>query len=434
MKSNSLAKYLGFTCFGESHGKAMGIVIEDIKPNIEFPYEAINNALQKRRPNTKYGSQRREEDVFHVLSGVYEGKTTGLPICILVYNKDIKSKDYDKIKELFRPGHADFSWYKKFKIIDWRGGGRASGRETISRVIAGAIIDEYIKPIEIDLYPIKIGQINANKLDKSYANTNPMQWADNSNYDELIAYLDDIQAQGDSVGAVVYGEIKNITAGLGDPVFDKLDANLAKAIMSIGAIKGIEFGDGFALASMLGSEANDQMNSNGFLTNHQGGILGGVSTGSSICFKIAIKPVPSISKPQKTVNINNNETEIEIIGRHDTCLIPRILPVIESMIKLCLADAIAYQKLIEGENQSLIDYREAIDKIDEDILLALVRRMKISEQIGIYKKQAHLAIENKEREQELFNALESKASLLGLEKEFVKSIWTKIIAESKRHQ
>ena len=284
------------------------------------------------------------------------------------------------------------------------------------------------------MYPIKIGQINANKLDKSYANTNPMQWADNSNYDELIAYLDDIQAQGDSVGAVVYGEIKNITAGLGDPVFDKLDANLAKAIMSIGAIKGIEFGDGFALASMLGSEANDQMNSNGFLTNHQGGILGGVSTGSSICFKIAIKPVPSISKPQKTVNINNNETEIEIIGRHDTCLIPRILPVIKSMIKLCLADAIAYQKLIEGENQSLIDYREAIDKIDEDILLALVRRMKISEQIGIYKKQAHLAIENKEREQELFNALESKASLLGLEKEFVKSIWTKIIAESKRHQ
>ena len=236
--------------------------------------------MQKRRPNTKYGSQRREEDVFHVLSGVYEGKTTGLPICILVYNKDIKSKDYDKIKELFRPGHADFSWYKKFKIIDWRGGGRASGRETISRVIAGAIIDEYIKPIEIDLYPIKIGQINANKLDKSYANTNPMQWADNSNYDELIAYLDDIQAQGDSVGAVVYGEIKNITAGLGDPVFDSSMQILQRRLCLLNN-QG-EFGDSFAQL-LLSSEVNDQMNSN----DHQssGRYFGRCFTGSSICFK-----------------------------------------------------------------------------------------------------------------------------------------------------
>ena len=433
MRSNSYDNYYGITTFGESHGKAVGIVIEDVKPGIEFPFEKIQNALNKRKPGSgKFSSLRNEKDVLQVLSGVFEGKTTGMPICLLVYNKDAREQDYDHLKNLFRPGHADFSYFKKFKIYDHRGGGRASGRETISRVAASGLVENLLTDININIYPIKIGKFEASEIDSSFQNE--LSWYDKTNYENLIEYLNNIKNEGNSIGGIVEVKITNIPAGLGDPVFEKLDANLAKAILSIGAVKGIEFGDGFELAELQGDEANDQMNRDGFITNYNGGILGGISTGNELAFRFVVKPTPSINITQKTVTKDNEEVEFKSHGRHDTCIIPRIIPVAKAMIKLVLADAMSHQKLISNEKLHLTDYREAIDKIDEDILIALGRRQKISELIGKFKQENNLQIENKEREEELFVKLKQKAKLWNLDKELVNKIWKLLIIESKNKQ
>lgn len=433
MRSNSYDKYYGVTTFGESHGKAIGVVIEDVKPGIEFPLEKIQSALDKRRPGKgTFSSSRNEKDELQVLSGVFEGKTTGMPICLLVYNKDAQKQDYEHLKNLFRPGHADFSYFKKFKIYDHRGGGRASGRETISRVAASGLVESFLTDISINVYPIKIGKFETTEIDSSFQNE--LSWHDKTNYKDLIEYLNYIKKEGNSIGGIVEVKILGLTAGLGDPVFEKLDANLAKAILSIGAVKGIEFGDGFELASMKGNEANDQMNKDGFITNHNGGILGGISTGDELVFYFVVKPTPSINITQKTVTKNNEKVEFESQGRHDICIIPRIIPVAESMIKLVLADALSHQKLISNDKLELSDYREAIDKIDEDILIALGRRQKISELIGKFKKENKLQIKNKEREEELLIELKQKAKLLNLDKELVNKIWKLLIIESKNKQ
>ncbi len=433
MKSNSYEKYYGITTFGESHGKAIGVVIEDIKPGIEFPFERIQNALNERKPGTgTFSSPRKEKDELQILSGVFEGKTTGMPICLLVYNKDARNKDYEHLKDLFRPGHADFSYFKKFKIYDHRGGGRASGRETISRVAASGLVENILKDIKINIYPIKIGKFETTQTDLSFQNE--LSWPDKTNYENLIEYLNNIKNEGNSIGGIVEVKILGFPAGLGDPVFEKLDANLAKAILSVGAVKGIEFGDGFELAALKGNEANDQMNKNGFITNHNGGILGGISTGNNLIFRFVVKPTPSINITQKTVTKDNKEVEFKSQGRHDTCIIPRIIPVAEAMIKLVLADAVSHQKLISNEKLELIDYREAIDKIDEDILIALGRRQKISELIGIFKQENKLQIKNKEREKELLIKLKQKAKLWNIDDSLVTNLWDIIISESKKRQ
>jgi len=433
MKSNSYDKFYGITTFGESHGKVIGVVIEDVKPGIKFPLNKIQDALHKRRPGKgEYSSARSEEDEIQVLSGMLDGVTTGMPICLVVYNKDAESKDYEHLKDLFRPGHADYSYFKKFKIYDHRGGGRASGRETISRVAAAGLVEDITDGININIYPVKIGKFEISEFDASIQNE--LSWHDRSNYNDLIEYLDKIKEEENSIGGIVEVRITSIPAGLGDPVFEKLDANLAKAILSIGAVKGIEFGDGFKLAALTGSKANDQMNKNGFISNHHGGILGGISTGNDLIFRFAVKPTSSINKLQKTVTINNEEIEFSSQGRHDTCIIPRIIPVAEAMIKLVLADALSYQKLIANETLQLSDYREAIDKIDEDILTALGRRQKISEQIGKFKQENNLQIENKDREKELFSQLEQKAKLWNIDGFVVLKIWQIIISESKNKQ
>ncbi len=433
MRSNSYEKYYGITTFGESHGKAIGVVIEDVKPGIKFPFDKIQDALNKRKPGTgTFSSTRKEKDELQVLSGVYEGKTTGMPICLIVYNKDALSKDYEHLKDLFRPGHADFSYFKKFKIYDHRGGGRASGRETISRVAASGLVESILKDIQINIYPIKIGKFETTQTDLSFQNE--LSWHDKTNYKNLIEYLNNIKNEGNSIGGIVEVNVTNIPAGLGDPVFEKLDANLAKAILSIGAVKGIEFGDGFCFAAMKGDEANDQMNKDGFITNHNGGILGGISTGNELIFRFAVKPTPSINIIQKTVTKDNREVEFKSHGRHDTCIIPRIIPVAEAMIKLVLSDAISHQKLISNENLQLSDYREAIDKIDEDILTALGRRQKISELIGKFKRENKLQIENKEREEKLLAILKQKAKLWNIDESFVTNIWNNILSESKKRQ
>lgn len=433
MKSNSYDKYFGITTFGESHGKAIGVVIEDVKAGITFPLDRIQAALNERKPGQgAYSSSRKEKDEIQVLSGIFEGKTTGMPICLMVYNNDAKSKDYEHLKNLFRPGHADFSYFSKFKIYDYRGGGRASGRETISRVAAAGLVENILEDINIDLYPIKIGKCEINKIDQSFQNE--LSWHDRTNFDELTKYLTNIKNEGNSVGGIVEVKITNIPAGLGDPVFEKLDANLAKAVISIGAVKGIEFGEGFNFAGLKGNLANDQMNKNGFITNNNGGILGGISTGEDLIFRFIVKPTPSINITQKTVTKDNKEIEFKSMGRHDTCIIPRIIPVAEAMIKLVLADAISYQKLISSDKLELDDYREAIDKIDEEILIAFGRRQKISELIGKLKQQNNLQIESKDREKELLTELKQKAELWDIDEDFILKTWQIIISESKKRQ
>jgi len=432
MKGNSFGKLFGFTTFGESHGHYMGIVIDDVLPGVDFPFVELKNALSLRRPaQSEFSSSRNEIDDFEVISGVFEGKTTGMPICILFPNNDIRSADYDELKNVFRAGHADFSWFQKFKIYDFRGGGRASGRETISRVAAGVFVKKILGDIEIKVYPLKIGGIMASSVDFEFMESNLIKWTDPKTFDSIYELLQKTKAERDSVGALVQVKIYNVPAGLGDPVFEKLDANLAKAILSIGGVKGIEFGSGFKLSDMNGSESN--------LSIHQGGIAGGVSDGNVIYFNIAVKPVSSIGKPQlqkvKDSCIKNSQPKIVTIkGRHDICLVPRILPVIESMTRLVLADAIAYQDLISSTQKKLYDYREALEKIDEDIMIALYRRLEISKSIGEYKKKNNIPIYDEKREKKVFKNISDIAEKFQIPVEFAQNIWSLILKESKQKQ
>ncbi len=432
MKGNSYGKYLGFTAFGESHGSAIGLVMEDVKPGIKFPLDEIQKLLNERKLGTgKFSTSREEKDEIQVLSGVFDGKTTGMPICLVVYNQDARPADYELLKNIFRPGHADYSLFQKFKIYDYRGGGRASGRETISRVAAAGLADDILKGIQIKIYPVQIGKIAAEKFSEF---TNELNWPDESSYNKLLRYLEEIKESGNSVGGIVEVVINNLPAGLGDPVFEKLDANLAKAILSIGGVKGIEFGDGFELAKLTGNKTNDQMDDTGFLSNHSGGILGGISTGQTLKFRFVVKPTSSINIEQNTITHDGKTTSIKVVGRHDVCIIPRLMPVAKAMIKLVLADAVSYQKLVRSDKQDISDYREAIDKIDEDLLIALKRRMEISNLIGKYKHEQNLQIENKDREIELLNSLKLKAKELKISKELIDEIWKSIIKDSKRQQ
>ncbi len=432
MKSNTYDKYLGFTAFGESHGAAIGLVIEDVKPGIRFSLAEIQKALDERKPGSgKFSSARSEADKIQILSGVLDGKTTGMPICLLVYNKDARPQDYNHLQNIFRPGHADYALFQKFKIYDYRGGGRASGRETISRVAAAGMVTEILKDIKINIYPVQIGRIAATQCS---APQGELHWPDAATYPQLIEHLEMIKASGNSVGGIVEVQIENLPAGLGDPVFERLDANLAKAILSIGGVKGIEFGDGFRLTELTGIQANDQMDESGFLSNHSGGILGGISTGQTLKFRFVVKPTSSINLEQQTITHAGKSVNITVGGRHDVCLIPRIIPVVSAMIKLALADAVSYQKLISGEMRDLTDFREALDKIDEDILIALKRRMEISKLIGKFKNENNLEIEDKERENELLKSLQQKAAELEISPDLIESVWKKIIEESKNQQ
>lgn len=430
MLGNRFASSIGITGFGESHGKAIGVVFEDIKPGVDFPLEDIQMELDKRRPGKKdYTSPRNETDRVQVLSGVLDGKTTGMPICLIVYNTDQRSSDYQALKDIFRPGHADYSWFQKFKIYDWRGGGRASGRETISRVAAGAMVKKMLDDIKISAYPVRIGKTVISQLEDDFAN--PLLWHDSTTYEQVLQELQEAQIKGDSLGGIVEVIISKIPAGLGDPVFGKLDSRLAEALISIGGIKGIEFGAGFLSAEMSGSIHNDQMDSTGFLSNNAGGILGGVSTGQNIIIKLAVKPVSSINIPQKTIDIHGQEKEITRKGRHDTCLILRIIPVITAMIRLVLADCISYQKLLSNSHEDLNALREALEKIDEDILISLRKREEISKKIGVWKKANDYEVFDPEREEKLYSLLKGKAEILELNPDIIEEIWRLIVSRSK---
>lgn len=330
------------TTWGESHGPAIGVVVEGCPAGIVLSTKDIQEEVNRRKPtDPSISTTRKEEDKVEILSGVFDGKTTGTPISILVRNKDVKSEDYDSLKDIFRPGHADLTYEMKYGTRDHRGGGRSSGRETIARVMAGAVAKKVLKDVNIFGHTVQIGNICAKEFNKSEIEKNPLRCADKKAAEKMLKLVKKIREEGDSIGSIIEIVIENPPAGLGEPVFDKLDADLAKAFMSIGAVKGVEIGAGFAVAEMKGSENNDQMQINSkkeieFLSNNAGGILGGISTGNTIVARLAIKPPPSIKKLQKTITSSGENAEISISGRHDTCLAPRIIPVAESMAAIVL--------------------------------------------------------------------------------------------------
>ena len=342
MSGNTFGKIFKVTTFGESHGKALGCIIDGCPPNLKIDESDIQRDLDRRKPGqSKYTTQRKEDDKIEILSGVFNGLTTGTPIALLIYNKDHKSKDYSEIKNKFRPGHADFTYQKKYGIRDYRGAGRSSARETVARVAAGAIAKKYLSKInktKIFGYVSQLGEIKAENIKVSDIEKNPFFFPDKKKIIELEEYLTGIRKSGDSIGAKVTIIGKNIPIGLGEPVFDKLDALLAQGMMSINAVKGVEIGAGFDVVSQKGSEARDEITPKGFSSNFSGGTLGGISTGQDLHVNIALKPTSSILIPGKTIDQKNKPTTIRTKGRHDPCVGIRAVPIAEAMMALTLCD------------------------------------------------------------------------------------------------
>ncbi len=356
MAGNTFGRLFKITTFGESHGKAIGVLIDGVKPNMKISEKEIQKELDRRKPGqSKVTTSRQESDKVEILSGVFKGKTLGTPICLLIWNKDQDSKAYEKIKDLFRPGHAGFTYLAKYGIQDYRGGGRASGRETASRVAAGALAKQILakQGINIYAYTKKIGGIVAKKINLKEIDKNSVRCPDPVAAKAMEKKIFQVKKEGDSVGGIVEAVVINCPAGIGEPVFDKLDADLAKALMSIPAVKGFEVGSGFSSAKMKGSENNDEFYKDKISgrirtkTNNAGGILGGISTGEDIVIRVAVKPTSSISKPQTTVDIKGRKKIIKVEGRHDPCICPRVVPVVESMIALVLVDHLMKQKAVK---------------------------------------------------------------------------------------
>jgi len=348
---NTFGEIVRVTTFGESHGRAVGAVLDGLLPGISVSEEDIQIELNRRRPNqSRVSTPRDEKDKIHILSGTFEGKTTGAPLCMLVYNEDHDSSRYDNLRDVFRPGHADFTFWKKYGLRDHRGGGRSSGRETVGRVAAGAVAKKLLKEkgIEIFAFAEMIAGVKGETEDFSVIEKNSVRAADPIKAAEMERAILKLQEAGNSAGGIVKCIIKGCPAGIGDPVFFKIDARLAMAFFSVGAVKGVEVGAGFAAAYLDAAENNDPMDGNGFLTNNAGGILGGISTGADIVLRAAVKPTPSITGKQQTIDIYGNEREISVHGRHDPCIVPRIVPVLESMAALVILDAIRMQEKLKG--------------------------------------------------------------------------------------
>jgi len=342
MSGNTFGKSFSVTTFGESHGVALGCIIDGCPPGLEISEDYIQAYLDQRKPGTsKYTTQRKEDDKIEILSGIFEGKTTGTPIGLLIRNKDQKSKDYDNLKDVFRPSHADYAYTQKYGIRDHRGGGRASARETTMRVAAGSIARKYLNDncgIEIHGYLKQIGELSIASIDLSEVNKNPFFCPDKSLVPEIEKYIDALRSEGDSVGAKIQINAKNMPLGLGEPVFDKLDADLAKALMSINAVKGVEVGEGMDVAGSKGSDSRDEITPDGFKSNNSGGIAGGISTGQDLLLTIALKPTSSINKEGDTVNKEGNAVKVQVKGRHDPCVGIRATPIAEAMVALTLVD------------------------------------------------------------------------------------------------
>ena len=353
MAGNTFGNIFKLTTFGESHGPAIGGVIDGCPSGLIIDLNAIEKEMQRRKPGqSSIVTQRKEEDSVTFYSGIFEGKTTGTPIGFLIHNKDQKSKDYTHIKETYRPSHADYVYDKKYGNRDYRGGGRSSARETACRVVGGAIAKQILSKIEIKAFVSSVGEI---KIDSDYSNLdfsqiekNPVRCADPKVANQMEDLIKRIRKEGDTIGGVVTCIIKNTPIGLGEPVFDKLHANLGKAMLSINAVKGFEYGSGFDGTKLKGSEHNDSFGSDGKTkSNHSGGVQGGISNGMDIYFNVAFKPVATIMKKQQTIDSENNVVEMKGKGRHDPCVVPRAVPIVEAMAALVLVDSFLINKTIK---------------------------------------------------------------------------------------
>lgn len=342
MAGNTFGQIFTVTTFGESHGVGLGCIIDGCPPNLALSVADIQHDLDRRKPGTsRHVTQRREADEVEILSGVFDGKTTGTPIALLIRNTDQRSKDYGNIAEQFRPGHADYTYWHKYGTRDYRGGGRSSARETAARVAAGAVAKKWLREqfgTEIVCWVTQVGEKPIVFEDENFISQNPFFAANQSQIAELENYMDSVRKSLDSVGAKLHIEARNVPVGLGEPVFDRLDADIAHALMSINAVKGVEIGDGFDVVAQRGSLHGDELTPTGFKSNHAGGILGGISTGQTITANFAIKPTSSIATVRQSIDIYGNAVEIATHGRHDPCVGLRAAPIAEAMLALVLMD------------------------------------------------------------------------------------------------
>ncbi len=352
MAGNSFGTLFRITTWGESHGEALGVVIEGCPPRIELLEEDIQREMDRRRPGQGMGtSSRKERDRIKILSGIFEGRTTGTPIALMILNEDVDSNHYEEWKDVFRPGHADFTYQAKYGIRDYRGGGRASARETAGRVAAGAVAKKILEQEKMKVLActVELGGIRAEKMDDEEIEKNFLRCPDKNAAMAMERKIEDVKSRGDTLGGIVEILVQGCPPGLGEPVFDKLEADLAKALMSIGAVRGVEIGTGFEVARMFGSQCNDPLGPEGFEKNDAGGILGGISNGADILLRVAVKPIPSIHLKQKTVDHSMRPVSLMIEGRHDVSAIPRINPVCEAMVAIVLADHFLRQKAMERQ-------------------------------------------------------------------------------------
>lgn len=356
MPGNSFGQAFKITTFGESHGGAVGVVIDGCPPGIAITAAEIQIELDRRKPGqSSITTPRKEEDTIHILSGVSDGVTTGTPIMLQAYNKDVRSQDYDNLKDVYRPGHADFTYMQKYGLRDWRGSGRASARETLARVAAGAIAKKYLAALGIQFisYVEQVGTIKTdvdfNTVTLKDIEANIVRCPDQAVAKKMIKLIEEVRDDGDSIGGIVRGVITGVPAGLGEPVFDKISADLAKAMMSINAAKAFEIGSGFAGVELRGSQHNDEfyLDEHGqprTKTNHAGGTLGGISTGEPIYFRLAVKPVSTISKLQRTLTNQHQPAQLSASGRHDPCVLPRVVPIVDAMGALVVMDHLLRNK------------------------------------------------------------------------------------------
>lgn len=342
MAGNTFGQVFTVTTFGESHGKALGCIIDGCPPNLALCEEDIQKELDRRKPGTsRHVTQRREDDLVEILSGVFEGKTTGTPIALLIRNTDQRSKDYGNIVETFRPGHADYTYWHKYGIRDYRGGGRSSARETAARVAAGAVAKKWLQEqfdLKVVAYVTQVGEKEIPFVRYEDIDQNPFFMANQGMLPELEAYMDSVRKDLDSVGAKLKIEAFNVPVGLGEPVFDRLDADIAHAMMSINAVKGVEIGSGFESVTQRGSVHGDELLPTGFATNHSGGVLGGISSGQNLEINIAVKPTSSIATPRRSIDLSGHPVEMATHGRHDPCVGLRAAPIAEAMLALVLID------------------------------------------------------------------------------------------------
>lgn len=356
MAGNSIGQLFRVTTFGESHGIALGGVVDGVPPGLALTERDIQPDLDRRKPGTsRYTTQRREADSIQLLSGIFEGKTTGTPIGLLIQNSDQRSQDYQAIQAIFRPGHADYTYYHKYGLRDYRGGGRSSARETAIRVAAGAIAKKYLQEnvaIRVRGYLSQMGNIQCGFKDWLYVEQNDFFCADPTKVDQLDELIRTLKKQEDSIGAKITIVADNVPVGLGAPVFDRLDADLAHALMSINAVKGVEIGDGFAVINKRGSENRDEISPTGFLSNHAGGVLGGISSGQQIIAHIALKPTPSIGIAGNSINIAGEPINVVTKGRHDPCVGIRAVPIAEAMMAIVLMDHLLRYRGQCGYNHS----------------------------------------------------------------------------------